>query len=211
MAYPDLSDLRTRVLTITNEASTSSIFTSTVLNRFINDAERDIAAKTGCLEHIDSLTTTASTRSVPFSGYKVKNLEYIPVSGTRIGLPKITLKHFGRLPLTGATPQYWTQWGGFVLIEPIPASAYTLYATISDYPLVEMSSDTDEPSIPSTYHEDLIWYAVSRCYMRKGRREQGAYAYNRYIESIQLKKFIRTYPKQDGRILTSIPEAVKNE
>jgi len=47
--------------------------------------------------------------------------------------------------------------------------------------------------------------------MRKGRREQGAYAYNRYIESIQLKKFIRTYPKQDGRILTSIPEAVKNE
>jgi len=211
MAYPDLSDLRTRVLTITNEASTSSIFTSTVLNRFINDAERDIAAKTGCLEHIDTLTTIASTRTVQFSGYKVKNLEYIPATGTRIGLPKITLKHFGRLPLTGATPQYWTQWGGFVLIEPIPDSAYTLYATISDYPLVEMSSDTDEPSIPSTYHEDLIWYAVSRCYMRKGRREQGAYAYNRYIESIQLKKFIRTYPKQDGRILTSIPEAVKNE
>lgn len=211
MAYPDLSDLRTRVLTITNEASTSSIFTSTVLNRFLNDAERDIAAKTGCLEHIDSLTTTASTRSVPFSGYKVKNLEYIPVSGTRIGLPKITLKHFGRLPLTGTTPQYWTQWGGFVLIEPIPASAYTLYATISDYPLVEMSSDTDEPSIPSTYHEDLIWYAVSRCYMRKGRREQAAYAYNRYIEDIQLKKFTRMYPKQDARLLTSIPEAVKNE
>ena len=185
MTYPDLSDLRMRVLTITNEASTSSIFTSTVLNRFINDAERDIAAKTGCLEHIDTLTTTASTRSVPFSGYKVKNLEYIPVSGTRIGLPKITLKHFARLPLSGATPQYWTQWGGFVLIEPIPASAYTLYATISDYPLIEMSSDTDEPTIPATYYEDLIWYAVSRCYMRKGRREQAAYAYNRYIEAIQ--------------------------
>jgi hypothetical protein len=211
MTYPDLSDLRTRVLTITNEASTSSIFTSTVLNRFINDAERDIAAKTGCLEHIDTLTTTASTRSVPFSGYKVKNLEYIPVSGTRIGLPKITLKHFGRLPLSGATPQYWTQWGGVVLIEPIPASAYTLYATISDYPLIEMSSDTDEPTIPATYYEDLIWYAVSRCYMRKGRREQAAYAYNRYIEAIQFKKFQRTYPKQDARLLTSIPEGVNNE
>lgn len=211
MTYPDLSDLRTRVLTITNEASTSSIFTSTVLNRFINDAERDIAAKTGCLEHIDSLTTTASTRSVPFSGYKVKNLEYIPVSGTRIGLPKITLKHFGRLPLSGATPQYWTQWGGFVLIEPIPASAYTLYATISDYPLIEMSSDTDEPTIPATYYEDLIWYAVSRCYMRKGRREQAAYTYNRYIEAIQFKKFQRTYPKQDNKTLTSIPEGVNNE
>lgn len=211
MTYPDLSDLRTRVLTITNEASTSSIFTSTVLNRFINDAERDIAAKTGCLEHIDTLTTTASTRSVPFSGYKVKNLEYIPVSGTRIGLPKITLKHFGRLPLSGATPQYWTQWGGFVLIEPIPDSAYTLYATISDYPLIEMSSDTDEPTIPATYYEDLIWYAVSRCYMRKGRREQAAYTYNRYIEAIQFKKFQRTYPKQDNKTLTSIPEWVNNE
>ena len=68
-----------------------------------------------------------------------------------------------------------------------------------------------EPSVPSVYHEDLIWYAVSRCYMRKGRRDQGAYAYNRYIESIQLKKFSRTYPKQDDRILTGIPEAVKNE
>lgn len=211
MAYPDLSDLRTRVLTITNEASTSAIFTSAVLNRFINDAERDIAAKTGCLEHIDTLYTVVSTRTVQFSGYKVKNLEYIPATGTRLGLPKITLKHFGRLPLTGATPQYWTQWGGFVLIEPVPVSVYTLYATISDYPLVEMSSDTDEPTIPSTYHEDLVWYALSRCYMRKGRREQGAYAYNRYIESLQLKKFQRTYPKQDDRTLTSIPEAVKNE
>lgn len=211
MAYPDLSDLRTRVLTITNEDSNSSIFTSAVLNRFLNDAERDIAAKTGCLEHIDSLATKASTRGVQFSGFKVKNLEYIPTTGTRVGLPKITLKHFGRLPLTGTTPQYWTQWGGFVLIEPIPTTVYTLYATISDYPLIEMSSDTDEPSIPAVYHEDMVWYAVSRCYMRKGRREQGAYAYNRYIESIQLKKFIRTYPKQDGRILTSIPEAVKNE
>jgi hypothetical protein len=74
-----------------------------------------------------------------------------------------------------------------------------------------MSSDTDEPSIPAVYHEDMIWYAVSRCYMRKGRREQGAFAYNRYIESIQIKKFTRTYTKQDSRILTSIPEAVSNE
>jgi hypothetical protein len=211
MAYPDLSDLRTRVLTITNEDSTSAIFTSAVLNRFLNDAERDIAAKTGCLEHIDTLVTTVSLRTVRFSGFKVKNLEYIPVTGTRTGLPKITLKHFGRLPLTGATPQYWTQWGGLILIEPIPESAYTLYATISDYPLTEMSSDTDEPSIPAVYHEDMIWYAVSRCYMRKGRREQGAFAYNRYIESIQIKKFTRTYTKQDSRILTSIPEAVSNE
>jgi len=211
MAYPDLSDLRTRVLTITNENSTSAIFTSAVLNRFLNDAERDIAAKTGCLEHIDTLTTTVSSRTVQFSGFKVKNLEYIPVTGTRTGLPKITLKHFGRLPLTGVTPQYWTQWGGFILVEPIPASSYTLYATISDYPLTEMSSDTDEPSIPAVYHEDMIWYAVSRCYMRKGRREQGAFAYNRYIEAIQLKKFTRTYPKQDSRLLTSIPEAVSNE
>ncbi len=208
MAYPDLSDLRTRVLTITNESSTSSIFTSAVLNRFLNDGERDIAAKTGCLENIDTLTTTASSRLVQFSGFKVKNLEYIPATGTRVGLPKITLKHFGRLPLSGATPQYWTQWGGFILIEPVPASAYTLYATISDFPLTEMSSDTDEPSIPAVYHEDLVWYAVSRCYMRKGRREQGAYAYNRYIESIQYKKFNRVYPKQDARLATSIPVAI---
>jgi len=211
MAYPDFSDLKTRVLTITNEVSTSSIFSSAVLGRFLNDAERDIAAKTGCLEHIDSLTTKASTRYVPFSGYKVKNVEYIPDSGTRVGLPKITLKHFGRLPLTGTTPQYWTQWGGLILIEPIPTTTYTLYATISDYPLNEMSADADEPSIPSVYHEDMVWYAVSRCYMRKGRREQGAFAYNRYIESIQLKKFTRIYPKQDSRTLTSIPEVVKNE
>lgn len=211
MAYPALSDLRTRVLTITNESSTSSVLTSAVLNRFLNDAERDIAAKTGCFEHIDSLTTKASTRSVQFSGFKVKNLEYIPTTGTRVGLPKITPKHFGRIPLSGTAPQYWTQWGGLILIEPIPDSTYTLYATVSDYPLTEMSSDTDEPSIPSAYHEDLVWYAVSRCYMRKGRRDQGAFAYNRYIESIQLKKFARTYPKQDDRILTSIPEAVKNE
>lgn len=209
MAFPDLVDIRNRVRSLMNEDSNSMFLTDAILNRFINDGERDIAIKTGCIENIDSVTTTASSRLVQFSGHKIKYMEYVPPSGSRLGVQKITLKHLGRVPVNGSIPQYWCQFGGNAVIHPIPDSAYTLYIYVSDYPHTEMSEDTDEPTIPSAYHEDIVQYALSRSLMRDRKWLHAAFAYNKYIKSIQAKKYLLTTQHPDTRIGIKIPDVVK--
>lgn len=210
MAFPDLTDIRARVRSLMDEDSNSTFLTDAILNRFINDGERDIAIKTGCIENIDSATTTASTRLVAFSGHKIKDVEYIPASGSRLGVQRITPKHLGRVPVNGSTPQYWCQWGGNAVVHPIPGSTtYTLYFYVSDYPHTEMSEDTDEPAIPSSYHEDIVQYALFKSLMRDRKWQQAAFVYNKYIESIQAKKQMITAQQPDNRIVTKIPDVVK--
>jgi len=209
MAFPDLSDIRTRIRAVVNESSTSTFLTAAILNRWINDAERDIAIKTGCLENIDSLTTTASSRLVQFSGYKVKYVEYVP-AGTRVGMQKITPKHLGHVPLNGSQPQYWFQWGRYIVIEPLPgATTYTIYAYIADYPTVEMSSDTDEPQIPTECHESIIDYAVYRYLLRDKKFQLAVPAYATYINKLQGIRNIYWVPNVDPRTAIKIPDIVQ--
>jgi hypothetical protein len=209
MAFPDLTDIRTRVRSLMNEDSNSTFLTDTILNRMINDAERDICIKTGCLENIDSVTTIASTRTVAFSGHKVKYLEYI--GSTREGLQRVTPKHLGYGTFKGSTPQRWFQWGGTCVIDPMPGTTtYTLYQYVSDYPHTEMSSDTDEPAIPSSYYEDIIQFVLFRALLRDRKYQQAAFVYNKYIESIQAKKKIITAQQPDSRMANKIPDVVRD-
>lgn len=210
MAFPSLNDIRGRVRSILNESSSSTFLPDAVLNRFINEAEREIAAKTGCLESIDALTTSASSRLVPFSGLYVKDVEYIPGSGSRIGIQQITPKHLGSVQVSGTSvPEYWFRWGGNVVVEPLPgATTYTLYAYIADYPQTEMSESTDEPAIPASFYEDIIQYAAFLALVRDRKFQQAAFCYNRYIESIQAKKQLIVAQTPDTPMVKKIPTIV---
>lgn len=209
MAFPDLKDIRDRVRSLMNEDSNSSFLPDAILNRFINDGERDIAIKTGCIENIDSASTTASTRLVAFSGHKVKYVEY--VGSATVGIQRVTPKHLGFATYSGAAPQYWFQWGGNIVIDPLPATSYTMNLYVSDYPHTEMSSDTDEPTIPSAFHEDIVQYALSRALMRDRKWQQAAFTYNKYIESIQAKKQMLVEQQTDSRSVIKIPDVVQKE
>lgn len=212
MAFPDLTDIRSRVRSLVNESSSSTFLPDTVLNRFINEAERDIAAKAGCLESINSAVTVNATRLVAFTAYKVKYVEYVPTSGNRIGLQKITLKHLGHVQMNATLPQYWTQWGSNIVLEPISgATVYTLSVTSAGYPSSSMSADTDEPLIPVSYHEDIIQYALFRALLRDRKFQQAAFVYNKYIESIQSKKQMITAQQPDSRSVIKIPDVVQNK
>lgn len=209
MSFPSLTDIRSRVWTLMNESSSSTFLPSTVLNRFINEAERQIATKTGCLESIDSTSTIASTRTVQFSGHKIKDIEYIPGSGNRIGLQQLTLKHLGSAQADSTTPQYFCQWGNKALIEPMPGTTtYSLYLYLSDYPQVEMSEDTDTPSIPASFYEDIVQYAFFLSLVRDRKFQQASFIYNRYIESIQAKKQLIVAQKPDSPMAKKIPTVV---
>jgi hypothetical protein len=64
----------------------SVLITDTNLKSWINSAERDIAAKTGCIESIQPLTTTSGTRLVAFTGDKVNAIEFL-IGGVYMFLP----------------------------------------------------------------------------------------------------------------------------
>ena len=208
-AWPDLSVIRSRVRSLINEPSTSIFLTDAVLNRFINEADRDIAVKTGCIESTDSGTTSSGSRSVAFSGYKVKYVEYVTASGP-IGIQRATLKHFGRVQVTDATPQYWAQWGSNILIEPVPSTTpYTLTLYVADFPAGDMAADTDEPSVPSEFHEDIVQYALFRSLLRDRKWQMAAYTYNKYIESIMAKKRMLIDQQPDSPTMIKVPDYVR--
>lgn len=193
MAWPDLVDIRTNVRYLINE-STASRWTDAELNRWINDAERDIAIKANCYEAIESVTTTASSRLVPFTGNKVMYIEYIPVSGTIIGLQAISPKSMGHVSTTANTPQFWFQWGGNIVLEPIPDAAYTLNVYTCKSPDYEMYDSTDEPMIPVEFHNLIILYVMSQAYFKVGKYSMSGNLYIQYVAELQ--NLINTYQKR---------------
>jgi len=207
MAWPDLSDIRNRVRDTLNE-STALFWTDAELNRFINDGERDVAIKSLCLESILSKTTTASTRTIDIYRVKVLHIEYIPASGTPIGLVKIIPKQLGHLNLNTTIPQYWFPWAKKIGIEPLPDAAYDLNVYVASLPTIEMSADTDEPQIPDEFQELIIQYAIWKALCKDGLFQGVADIYNDYIYRLQFirENIIRRY--SDNKYEFKIPDKV---
>lgn len=63
------------------DEATASLYTDANIASWITAAELDIAAKTGCIESVLPLTTTAGSRLVAFTGNKVNFVESI-ISGS---------------------------------------------------------------------------------------------------------------------------------
>lgn len=159
-----LSNLRTRVRYLLNE-STAAFWTDAELNRWLNDAQRDIAIKSTCIRVIDSTTTTAAQRYVSFTGYKVLHVEY-----NSIALPKIHPTQIGRAQTssTGA-PAFWFESGARVYFDPIPDNTYTVYLYVVDYPSAELSDGSPTPTIANNLRPLMVLYALSKAYEKDKR------------------------------------------
>ncbi len=185
MAWPDLTDIQTAVRNILGEP-TALKWTDAEIKRFINDGVRDIAIKTGCIESIVTLTTVASSRYVPFAGYKINSLEYQPGSGNRVGLQAITPKMLGHLTPNGVAPQFYFQWGDQIVLEPKPgATTYTLSAHISIWPDYLQSDTTDEPLIPVEFHPLIVPYALAQALLKTRKFGTAGGYYQEYIAESQ--------------------------
>jgi len=201
--YPyTMDNLRTRVRDLLNE-STATFFSDAEINRWLNDGERDIAIKSLCLEQIDQLSTTGSTRTVSYSAYKVKHLEYVPTSGTPKGLVKIKPAHMGRLSGDNV-PFYWFESKNNVAIEPVPDGTYTLNAYVGDYPGSEMSLGPDIPEIPPDFRPLIVLYAFMRGLEKEVKVMQANQINGMYLSELSHgsrdKIIIRPGSREDTRI-----------
>jgi hypothetical protein len=214
MAFPDFSDLLARTRTVLNE-TTAAFWTDAELKRWLNEGERDIAAKAECIENVDTgVVIPTTTRVVPFSGYKVKYVEHVPTAGAPIGLQKINMKQLGKLPFNGVIPQYWFQWGSTVgnciIIDPYPATATgTLNIYVADYPVNEMYDDTDEPQVPYEFHELIVDYAVYMALWKAKKWGQSAQVYQRYISILNGLRTKYVEHEVDYKETIAVPDAIE--
>ena len=169
-----LKDIRTRVRDILNE-DTADFWSDAQLTRLINDAEREIAIKAMCIQHIDSLSTSASTRVVAYSGYRCMFLEHLISTTEGLGLRKILPLNAGRQWEEGSTPQKWYESGSNICIEPILVATSNLNAYVVDYPAQEMSNNPDLPSIPPAYRPLIILYTLAQAIKKEKRFSQSAH------------------------------------
>ena len=184
MAYPDLSDLQSRVRDRLNEA-TASFFSTTQITAWINDGENDIALKGLCLESIQSKSTTSTVRTVAVTCIKVHHVEYIP-TGTNVGLIKINPLQIGRaIDDTVTTPQCWFQWGQAIGIDPVPDDTYALKIYTSIHSITGLSEATDEPAIPPEFIPLIIDFAVYRGLLRDNQYAKAAEIYVPYINKLK--------------------------
>ena len=205
MAYPPLSYIRTQIRSLLNE-TTAAFWTDAELNRLINEAERDIAAKALCLEAI--ATVTASSRTTSFTGHKILRAEY-----NSQGLIKILPKMMGGLQTSSVVPQFWFQWGQYLVLEPKPATNYTitLYTAIAPSTgmgTVEGTADTDQPSIPARFHELITLFVLSRAYLKDRMFNTAGNIYRTYINELTIarKQVIERYA--DTRNNLNIPDKI---
>lgn len=208
MAYPDLSDIRQRLRDILSESGVS-FYTNAMLNRWINDGQWDVADKSLCYEREHSLVTVVNTRSVVISATKLLSLEYLPTSGSRMGLGRILPQMVGHINLTGVTPQYWFMWGNRVCIEPIPTAVYNLVGYIASHPLQILTSDTDEPEIPVAFIPWVIEYAHIRALMRDKQWGKAAYRYSQYITDMAMARSNVLRKHANSRSDFDIPNVVE--
>lgn len=128
MALYDISDMTTRVRDLVLDDA-GSYYSSAEVKRYLLEAQRDMAMKMKCIK-LAMPFTIASARTTGHRAYSIEAVEC-----NSIALFKILPESMGRVPVSGAIPQYWTESGSTssgksILFEPKPGTTYgaTMYA-----------------------------------------------------------------------------------
>ena len=149
--------IRTRLM-----ESSAEILTSAIILQTMNDGYKEVASRAFCIEHEDTVTTVMGSRLIPFDGCRVNKVIY----GTN-GLLRVLPTNMGYISTSGSVPQYWFQWGQYVVIEPVPDDTYSLTLFISDYPTLDtftkvlLHFDGTDGSTTFTDESGKTWVTVS--------------------------------------------------
>ena len=163
--YPyTLEGLRTRTRDLLFEDS-AVLFTDAELNYFINDGIREISEFAGCIQSIDSLSTSNGIRTVSYTGYDMDSVEY--VASTPVSLIEILPVADGHIVTSGA-PKHWWQGNAQIGIDPLPDATYTLNGYIYDTP-TDLTVDSQIPEIHPAFRPLVILYACHVAYIKRSR------------------------------------------
>lgn len=203
-----------------NETATTML-SDAELTIMINDGQKDITAKGLCYEVKTAWDAIAANKIIDLGNtvVRVNFVEYKTGStfgdGGGEGLLNILPQTIGHLPITTGLPQYWFQWGRYLVIEPIPTAAtYSLAVYSASYPaavLVATSADIPAGSIPVEFHECIYTFTLAFAALKLKRWADAANAYNKYIVDIQRKRAEYISKHVDNRLAHYLPDNVTME
>lgn len=203
-AWPQLGAVRDRARKEINEL-VPGFFTDAMFNRWINAGIDDVAAKTHCIKSIDAISV--SGRATAFSGYAVKTV----LNSDGISLHKSNLKRMGHSPVNSPSPQFWCQWGQFLVVDPVPATATTLTVYIADY-ATALSSDTDQlgttAGLPNEVHELVFDYTLWMAHLRDRQYAAAAGIYMMYSNKCLLHRSFFDKKYADRQADQEIPDRI---
>jgi hypothetical protein len=209
-----LSTIRTLVRSSLNETSSTPI-TDTELNAIANDGYVNVAVKGLCYEEKISISNIPDNIDlIPLSGYNIVRVNYIEYATNTppTGMICVNPQAIGHITIDTYYPQFWFQWGNYIKIEPLPdLSTYDLNLYTANYPSIAMVSDTDTPLfLPPEFHECVYLYTLAFSCFKLRRWDDAINNYNRYSESIQLKRmeYVSKFP--EVRSIMDLPKNVKS-
>src|SRR3989338_6128358 len=177
MSTLTLAVIRSLVRSDLNESGTT-ILSDTELNAIINDGMKDVAVKGLCYENkiaFDNIATTQKIVPLLQATNHILRVNFVEYkTGTTeggLGMLGVLPQTIGHSTINGNTPQYWFQWGDFLIVEPITdAATYDLAVYATCYPAAVLSADGEIPSsLPVEFHEeDMVgglqeWNDLLRC------------------------------------------------
>ncbi len=216
MATLTLVKIRTLVRSNKNNINTSLI-SDLELNAIINDGYKDVCIKSLCYEKKITKTNILSGVSmVPILTDNIVNINFVEYdlgSSGCIGMVEVIPNIVGRLSVDNYTPQFWFQWGDYLIIDPVPAvSTYDLNIYASCYPDTVITNDFDTPLyLPTEFHESIINFCTYAASIKLKRWADISDSYNYYINDLQRKRYEYINKQIDYRMYTEIPNSVTLE
>lgn len=194
-----LSALRTEVL---NHGFDGSIFTSSVLNQYLNDALSELCAKAQYYgeEAEATMILTAGVSTYTFSQLGLVDptkLRSVRIPDPLQELSLIDLRDIDRSVDTSGLPYCYAMNGQGITVFPKPDSSYTLKVRYWRI-LPALSFDTDTPALPPRYHRSLTYYAIARCFEREDDVQQAQYYDAKWQETVRSLKADLVFPLTDG-------------
>jgi hypothetical protein len=209
---------------------------SPVIQAELNSGYRDVASKAFCIEHIDTLVVLPLTTIIPFTGHRVNKLEYLATysdylyhfqdydylwtdgdylwnritltSFQKLGMTAIHPSMSGHLIATSPYPQYWFQWGNYIILDPAPSVILYLSAYIDDYPSATMTSSSTPSDLPYEFHPSIMDFALYTLSIRLRKWDNAVYYYNRYLFNLSRRRIEYLSRTADKRSTQRLPDNV---
>lgn len=187
--------LRTEVL---NHGFDGSIYTSSRLNQYLNDAMSELCSKALYYgeeqQQVSATTPGIAHYSFPTDMSKLRSVRLTaPVQELTV----IDLRDIDRSAVTTGTPFSYAVDGSGITLFPTPDAAYPINIRYWQI-LSPLTFDTDVPGLPPRYHRSLAYFAIARCFEAEDDPQQAQYYDVKWQQTIKDLKADLVFPLTDG-------------
>jgi hypothetical protein len=163
-----VSDVSTYVMRQFGDESGVQINDADIL-RWVNSAQAEIANSNDVLKRTGTLALSADVYSYPLGdSMSIESINSVRVNGVAIEYMnfnefEIYINNEDPNRIGRGRPLTWTEWGGKMVLYPIPDTAYTMEVFFLGAPEV-LGSMTDVLTLPDKYFQRIVDYVIAQAY-----------------------------------------------